>query len=189
MRRMIHGQDIFRFLRIYEVILISKSLDGILNVSKSLVTPLQTPQKSSASVQEPILKVKENPPDFTLQYQSDWNQSEVRTIEAYLSGIYPKNPDHWEIKICPICKEWDSNLACNCNQERELGFYLSLHLKSKPNSPYAITAFVCGPEGNEIMEKTEFSTILNERHKLTLIKVIPVDKTGLGFTFLVLKIQ
>lgn len=188
---MIRGQDIFRFSRIYEVLSISKSLDDILNVSESMVTPLPTPKKSSASIQEPILEVKENPLDFTLKYQSDWNQSEVRTIEAYISGIYPKNPDHWKIKICPICKEWDSNLACNCNQVRELGFYLSLHLKSKPNSPYAITAFVCGPEGNEIMDQADISGILNDqiRHKLTLIKVIPVDKTGLGFTFLVLKIS
>ena len=135
---MIRGQDIFRFSRIYEVLSISKSLDDILNVSESMVTPLPTPKKSSALIQEPILEVKENPLDFTLKYQSDWNQSEVRTIEAYISGIYPKNPDHWKIKICPICEEWDSNLACNCNQVRELGFYLSLHLKSKPNSNVVI---------------------------------------------------
>jgi len=177
-------------------------LDTMLNVSKSVtaekgfITPLTTPKKSLAPLPEPVSvkggspELSHTPSGFTLQYQSDWDLSEVRTVEVYLTGFYPKEQEKWNVKVCPICKEWDSHLACNCNVGREDSVYFSIHLKTDPSSKYAITASICGPEGDDIIKKIDIVSMLNDgrKHKFTLLKIVPYEKSGLGYTFLVLNV-
>ena len=147
-----------------------------------MITPASTPiarSKLSPRSESPKL-----PADFTLQFQSEWAQSEVRTVEGFITGFYPKEQVKWQVKICPICKEWEDQIACSCKIERKDSVNLSIHLKSTPASNFTLTATICGPEGMDIISKAGFFSTLNDgqKHKLNLLKIVPYEKTGPGFT-------
>jgi hypothetical protein len=122
---------------------------------------------------------------FTEAYS--WPLGALKDVSAFVVGIKPDRIQDCIIQICPNCLCYGSE-QCRCQLERKTGYLLSLHLSSKKNPTYIITAYICGPEADLILQKTsiiDLYAFCNDgmKHKFRILKFQPEIVTFSTFGF------